>query len=365
MTHAYVPRPPALLFGVPIDDLTMDETVAVIGDLVADGRRSGRTHQIATVNVDFLVNALADDNVHQLLQNAGACLADGAPVVWGARAAHMTLRERVAGADLVPALAKHSAGPGWRIHLFGSAPGTAERAAETLIAHYPWARVTGDSGPFIKDASQVDEGLLASLAATDADILCVALGNPKQEKFIEAYRERLGAPVMIGIGGTLDFIVGGRRRAPKWAQRAGLEWVVRLAQEPSRLGRRYAHDALVFFPHLARYRRVIDRYRTDADSLCYDVTGHEVLITARTGGNEAGCEWQQAVNAAAGAATVRIDLGLSSRLSMGSVCELVGLVRVARRAGAVVDHRPLSSSLTKQLRSLGLATYLGAAEANR
>lgn len=365
MTLGYVPRPPALLFGVPIDDLTMDETIAAIGELVADGRRHGRTHQVATVNVDFLVNALADDGVHQLLQNADVCLADGAPVVWGARAAHMKLRERVAGADLVPALAKHSAGAGWRIHLFGSAPGTAERAAELLIARYPWAHVTGDSGPFIKDAGQVDEGLLASLAAADPDILCVALGNPKQERFIEAYRGRLGAPVMIGIGGTLDFIVGGRRRAPRWMQRAGLEWVVRLAQEPGRLGRRYAHDAVVFFPLLARYRRVTRRYRTDADSLWYDVARNEVLISVKTGGNEAGGQWQQAVNAAARAATVRIDLGLSSRLSMGSVCELVGLVRAARRAGALVDHRPLSSSLTEQLRSLGLATYLGAAEAKR
>ena len=224
MTPGYVPRPPALLFGVPIDDLTMDETVAAIGELVADGRRHGRTHQVATVNVDFLVNALADDGVHQLLQNADVCLADGAPVVWGARAARMKLRERVAGADLVPALAKHSAGAGWRIHLFGSAPGTAERAAELLTARYPWAHVTGDSGPFIKDAGQVDEDLLASLAAADPDILCVALGNPKQEKFIEAYRGRLGAPVMIGIGGTLDFIVGGRRRAPRVdaARRSGM-----------------------------------------------------------------------------------------------------------------------------------------------
>jgi exopolysaccharide biosynthesis WecB/TagA/CpsF family protein len=303
--------------------------------------------------------------VHQLLQNADVCLADGAPVLWGARAAHMALPERVAGADLVPALAGRSAEAGWRIHMFGSAPGTAERAAELLIARYPGSHVTGDSGPFIKDAGQVDEGLLASLAAADPDILCVALGNPKQERFIQAYRGRLGAPVMIGIGGTLDFIVGGRRRAPQWAQRAGLEWGVRAAQEPGRLGRRYAHDALVFFPHLARYLRVIRRYRTDADSLWYDVAGKEVLITAKTGGNEAGGQWQQAVNAAASAATVRIDLGLSSRLSLGSVCELVGLVRVARRAGALVDHRPVSGSLTEQLRSMGLATYLGSAEANR
>ena len=122
MTGGYTPRPPALLFGVPIDDLTMDETVAAVGDLVDDGHRHARTHQIATVNVDFLVNALADDGVHHLLQNADICLADGAPVVWGARAAGRALRERMAGADLVPALAERSVETGWRIHMFGSAP---------------------------------------------------------------------------------------------------------------------------------------------------------------------------------------------------------------------------------------------------
>ena len=188
MTVEFAPRPPALLFGVPIDDLTMGEAVAAVGDLIADGRRHGRTHQIATVNVDFLVNALADESVHRLLQNADICLADGAPIVWGARAADMTLRERIAGADLVPALAEHSASAGWRIHLFGSAPGTAERAAELLIERYPGARITGDSGGYIKDVGQIDEVLLASLAAADADILCVALGNPKQERFIKTYR---------------------------------------------------------------------------------------------------------------------------------------------------------------------------------
>ncbi|MGZ4674890.1 MAG: WecB/TagA/CpsF family glycosyltransferase [Ilumatobacteraceae bacterium] len=364
MTIGASPRPPALLFGVPIDDLTMHETIVAVGDLVESGRRQDRTHQIATVNVDFLVNALADDAVRQLLQHADVCLADGAPVVWGARAAHMALSERIAGADLVPALAERALEAGWRIHLFGSAPGTAERAAELLIERYPGAHVTGDSGPFIEDVSQIDEGLLASLAAADPDILCVALGNPKQEKFIQTYRERLRAPVMIGIGGTLDFIVGGRRRAPQWVQRVGLEWVVRAAQEPGRLGKRYAHDALVFFPHLARYLRVVRRYHAQADSLRYDVAGTDVCVTVGADGNDVGATWQQAVDVVANGGVVKIDIGHTSRLSMRSVCELVELVRLARRIGAPVPLCPLSGSLKEQVRSLGLTTYLDVPETN-
>jgi hypothetical protein len=97
--------------------------------------------------------------------------------------------------------------------------------------------------------------------------------------------------------------------------------------------------------------------------LNYEVSGNEVLITPQIGEDGDGGQWAQAVTAAANGASVRVDTGLSPRLSMASVCELVGLVRVARRARAVVDHRPLSSSLTEQLCSIGLATYLAAAEA--
>src|SRR5262249_34916530 len=104
----------------------------------------------------------------------------------------------------------------------------------------------------IPDPSSVEEHVLDGIAAADADILCVALGNPKQERFIEAHRERLRVPVMIGVGGALDMLVGGRKRAPGGMQRTGTEWIARLVQEPRRLGRRYAHDLAVFGPRLVR-----------------------------------------------------------------------------------------------------------------
>ena len=90
-----------------------------------------------------------------------------------------------------------------------------------------------DPGPQIPDPTTVDDAVLEAITAVDADILCVALGNPKQERFIKAHRERLGVPVMIGVGGSLDLLVGERRRAPRWMQRTGTEWIARLAQEPA------------------------------------------------------------------------------------------------------------------------------------
>ena len=278
-------------------------------DLVADGRRHGRTHQIATVNVDFLVNALADEGVHRVLQNADICLADGAPIVWGAGQRTWLCANGSPGPTWCRPWQSSSASAGWRIHLFGSAPGTAERATELLIERYPGARITGDSGGFIKDVGQIDEVLLASLAAADADILCVALGNPKQERFIETYRARLGAPVMIGIGGTLDFIVGGRRRAPRLGAADRPQLVAVPAQEPVRLGKGDSPRRPGVLPSLARYLGDPESSRLRR-VLRYEVSDTEVLVTigdvTQVGGHWQ-WRWRRGV-----ADTPRIDVGLGA-----------------------------------------------------
>ncbi len=245
----------ALIAGVPVDDVTIEEAVALIDTFVEQGRATGRTFQVATVNVDFVVNALADPEVLGILQRAELCLADGMPILWHAALSRTRLRERVAGADLVPRLVERSRTTGSRVLLFGSAPGVAESAAEHLAGESPGSIVHGLSGPFLTDVRDLDQHWVDEITALRPDIICVALGNPKQERFIEAHRHRLGASVLIGVGGTLDFIVGGRRRAPEIMQRTGLEWVYRAAQEPQRLGRRYAHDLVAFAPHMARALR--------------------------------------------------------------------------------------------------------------
>jgi exopolysaccharide biosynthesis WecB/TagA/CpsF family protein len=351
-------RPPALLFGVAIENLTMDETIDAIGDLVASGRRQHRTHQVATVNVDFLVNALADESVRQLLQQADMCLADGMPVVWGAKAAGMALRERVTGADLVPALAQRSVSTGWRIHLFGSAPGTAERAAELLNTRYPGASVTGDSGPFITDIDRVDAEVLAAIIDVDPDILCVALGNPKQERFIHRYRDQLRSPVMIGIGGTLDLLIGDKRRAPRWVQRAGLEWTVRAAQEPGRLVRRYARDARVFAPRLFTYLRQVRRHRYHG-SLQIESIERQVIVRAVVRGVADPERWHEAVTNLRHGASLQLNLEDAAPLRLPAFAELTGLVRVARQQGRSIAVSPIDQRLITQVSSLGLSSYLG------
>jgi len=346
-------RPPALLFGVPIADLTMSETLTLIGELVAHGRSFNRTHQIATTNVDFLVNALDAPEVRSILQNADVCLADGMPVVWGASLVGMPIRERVAGSDLLPLLVEASAKTGWRIHVFGSSPSVAARASAHFAERYPSATVSIDPGPLIPDPTTVDDCVIDAIAAVHADILCVALGNPKQERFIEAHRERLGVPVMIGVGGSLDMLVGERRRAPTWMQRTGTEWIARLAQEPRRLGRRYARDMFVFGPRLAREWRDV-RSRRDQAGLVVEVT--DGVVEVRIGGATAPGpdSWDRAVSALADTAGLHIRAGAATTLSDRALAVLIGLVRQAQWHNAEVRWIDDPSQLESELHRRGI-----------
>jgi N-acetylglucosaminyldiphosphoundecaprenol N-acetyl-beta-D-mannosaminyltransferase len=313
---------PVPVLGIPIDRVTMADAVAEIERLVALGRQRHTTHQVVTVNADFVVNALDDPQVHGVLRDADLAIADGMPVVWGARGVGLPVPSRVTGADLVPALAAHSAETGLRIHFYGSDETVAERAAALLVERAPGARITADSGEVIKDPHHPPDRVLAAIAAVDADVLCVALGNPKQERFIAATRDRLRTPVMIGVGGTLDLLVGVRRRAPRLVQRIGLEWVYRAVQEPGRLGPRYARDIVVLGPTLARHVLAVRR-----------ATRHGLDV-------------------AVGDEDV-VDLGPAEALSVATIGELLARRRRARQLGQPFELNT-SAAVAAQLRALRL-----------
>lgn len=235
-----------IILNVPIDDLNMEEALARLESFIEIGRATGKTHQIATVNADFAVKALRDPELRYLLQEVDMATADGMPLVWGARLLGVPLEDRVTGADMVPALAERAAQKGYSIYFLGAAPGVAARASEILQERYPGLKIAGVCSPPYGSILEMDRSILAHIKAAKPDILLVAFGNPKQEKWIGMYGRELGVPVMIGIGGTLDFIAGETKRAPEWMQRTGLEWSYRLLQEPRRLWRRYVVDLTAF-----------------------------------------------------------------------------------------------------------------------
>ncbi|MEK7278813.1 MAG: WecB/TagA/CpsF family glycosyltransferase [Chloroflexota bacterium] len=222
------------ILSVPVHDITYPETLVRIGAFIA----GGGPHQLCTVNPEFVMTAQNDPEFMSILQNADLCLPDGVGLLWAAKFLGTPLRQRVAGSDLVPMIAAEAARRGWRVFFLGATAGVADRAAGILKGRHPTLVVAGTwaGSPLPSE----EDDIVARVRATQPDILFVAYGAPAQDKWIARNRERLGAPVMMGVGGALDFIAGTAARAPQWMQRLGLEWLHRLIHQPWRWKRMLA-----------------------------------------------------------------------------------------------------------------------------
>jgi len=230
---------------VPIDPIGIGEAVAQIQAAVG-GRK---LFQVATINLDFMVRAQRDAQIMRIFHRSDLNVADGAPVVWLGRLLGRRVPQRVAGADLVPAVVAMSAEIGARVFLLGGEGGVAAEAASRFVARHPNLIVAGTYEPPRAAVEEMDNSaILARIEQSRADVLLVALGHPKQERWIDLNRDRLSVSVAIGVGCGLDLVAGRSRRAPAWMQRVGLEWAFRLSQEPRRLVGRYVTDAVWLVP---------------------------------------------------------------------------------------------------------------------
>lgn len=229
--------PSIALLGVPFDNVTTDETVALIEQMVA----SRKPHYLATANVDFLVQALHDVELRRILLDAHLVLCDGTPLVWASRLLGNPLPERVAGSDLVPLLIQLAAAKKYKFFFLGGTPDSASQAVQNLQNKYPGLTLAGHySPPFSSLLSMDHDEIRRRIQEAKPDMLFVSFGCPKQEKWIAMHYRSLGVPVCVGVGATIDFLAGKVKRAPKWMQKTGTEWIFRLLQEPRRLGPRYA-----------------------------------------------------------------------------------------------------------------------------
>jgi N-acetylglucosaminyldiphosphoundecaprenol N-acetyl-beta-D-mannosaminyltransferase len=235
-----------------VDSVTFEEALERIAELV-DGGDGGA---VFTPNVDHVVKAESDVDFRLAYSRASLCLADGVPILWAARLLGSPLPEKVSGSDLVLPLARLAAERRWRVYLLGGSPGVAAEAGVKLSRELG-VDVVGTDSPLVHEDGTTDqaEQALRRLAATKPHLVLVALGAPKQERFIDRYRDRLRPAVAMGVGGSLDFMVGRVRRAPAWMSRAGLEWLFRLGQEPRRMWRRYLIEDPRFVAIVARTRR--------------------------------------------------------------------------------------------------------------
>jgi N-acetylglucosaminyldiphosphoundecaprenol N-acetyl-beta-D-mannosaminyltransferase len=232
------------LFGLQIDNLTYADLCAHI-----DARIANRTPgYIVTPNTDHVCRFHRDEDFRDAYTRAHLVLADGVPILWVARWLGMPIREKLSGSDLVPQLSAHAAARGYSVFFFGGSLGTAEKAASQLQSQYPALKVSGTYFPpfgFDKDPEAVAKAVNAVKVAAP-DLCFIALGTPKQEVLMRDYCDEMNVPVLIGVGAAFDFVSGRIRRAPRWVQAIGFEWLWRLAQEPGRLWRRYLVEDLLF-----------------------------------------------------------------------------------------------------------------------
>ena len=235
-----------------IDAVTFAEALERIAQLV-DRRRGGA---VFTPNVDHVVKAERHPDFCRAYSRADLCLADGMPLVWASRLLGSPLPGK--GLRLGSGAPADAAGGGttWRVYLLGGGPGVAEEAREKLTRELG-VIIVGTDSPVVHSDGTDDssEQTLERLRAASPDLLLVAFGAPKQELWINRFADQLGPTVAIGVGGSLDFMVGRIRRAPAWMSRAGLEWLFRLLQEPRRMWRRYLVEDPAFIAIVARSRR--------------------------------------------------------------------------------------------------------------
>ncbi|MAQ19583.1 MAG: glycosyltransferase [Sandaracinus sp.] len=202
---------------------------------------------IVTANLDILRRYALDSDCRALYDAAEIRVADGMPLVWASRVAGRPLPERIAGSTLTLDLAERAAREGRSLYLLGGDPGTAAACRASLESRFAGLTIAGTSSPRVgSPANWAEVERIAASIEGDPDIVLVGLGSPKQEFLIQKLRQRFPKTWFMGVGITFSFVAGEVARAPEWMQRAGVEWVHRMVQDPGRLVRRYLIEDLPF-----------------------------------------------------------------------------------------------------------------------
>lgn len=236
-----------------IDNLTMDETLQAIDQLIQEDKNA----YVVTPNVDHIVQLETSKELQDVYNNASLILTDGKPLLWIAKWYGTPIKEKLSGSDLFPLLCDMSAKKGYRMFFLGAAEGVAAKAAKNLEKRYKGLQVVGTYSPPFGFENNVDEmnKIKEMIREAKPHILIVGLGCPKQEKFMYHHCRDLGVPISFGLGASLDFEAGNIKRAPKWMANHGLEWLFRITQDPKRMIKRYLVDDRKILDIAIKYRK--------------------------------------------------------------------------------------------------------------
>ncbi|HEX8104351.1 MAG TPA: WecB/TagA/CpsF family glycosyltransferase [Solirubrobacteraceae bacterium] len=249
------PVPPAPprdqpVLGVPLALTDYDRVLGWIDDMIA---ARGRGY-ICVAAVHTVMAAREDPDLQAAVLDADFTVPDGQPLVWAMNALGHDMPSRVYGPELMDRACAHAARTGARFYLYGGRnQGALVQLALNLRRRHPGLKIVGGyAPPFRELTAEETDAVAEEINRSGADVVWVGIGVPKQEKWMARMRERLDAPVLVGVGAAFDFHAGLQPQAPDWMQGSGLEWAFRLAHEPRRLFRRYARYNPRFVTAFAR-----------------------------------------------------------------------------------------------------------------
>jgi len=223
------------VLGMPVDCVNIAEAVDAVDIMVA----GDHPNTIIAINPEKVIKAMQDTQLFGWLNNAGLVIPDGIGVVVAARLLNKVKIERVPGSELMPAICERSVEKGYKLFLYGASPETIEQAVNKLNKKYPGIQIVGFQHGYLPEEKMPD--LIERINQSEANILFVALGSPKQELWMDCYLGQLdNIRVCQGVGGTFDVIAGTVKRAPPLFLKLNCEWLYRLLSQPKRLFRQTA-----------------------------------------------------------------------------------------------------------------------------
>ncbi|MBQ7900926.1 MAG: WecB/TagA/CpsF family glycosyltransferase [Clostridia bacterium] len=220
------------ILGAKIDKYNIEQASDKIIEMV---KNNEKCRYVFTPNSEILMKAYRDKEFCDILNTAAFLTADGIGVVYAAKILKNPIAERCAGFDVACRVLEKCAKEGKTVYFFGSKPGVAEKAKETVEQRYPGLQVVGTADGYFD--SEKEKHIVADINEKKPNVLFVCLGAPKQEKWIYSHRDELDVNVCMGVGGTIDVLAGTAERAPDFYIKHNIEWMYRLVKQPSRIGR--------------------------------------------------------------------------------------------------------------------------------
>lgn len=247
------------ILGVKVANISFDDTI----NYIVEATKSKAKTSIFTPNINLLVAAHKDEQYKEVLNTSSLLIPDGKPLIWTSKLFNQPLAEKVSGSSLFFRICEVAASKNLRVFLLGAGPGVGKMAKKNLEARYPGLTISGTYSPpygFENDPSEI-ETIIERLRKSEADILIVGLGAPKQENFISSYLNRYEIPVSLGLGSSIDYAAGVQKMAPEWMKKAGLGWLFRLVDQPARLGKRYLSEGPLYFMLVAKQLASVKKMR--------------------------------------------------------------------------------------------------------